>query len=389
MDNEEPIPASKTFDVEIPDIPMPEETAPATVEDTFSAAFRLCFIGAGQGGGRIVEAFHKLGYRRVAAVNSARQDLATLELPDTNKLCLGGDGAGKNPAAALQLFKENEEDVLDFMRQSFGPDFDRIIVCAGAGGGTGAGTVLPLVDKATQLMIALKKEPKVGVILAVPKISEGKKVNENAYFTLRNVAVATEQKQISPLIVLDNEKINTIYPGLAVGPFWNTANSSVASLLHLFNSICVQNSSFTSFDKNDLASVLDSGIIVFGATKVGNWQEASGISRAIRDNLKRNVLSGGIDLSTGNTAGAVVIGGKTILDQIPQDHLDTAFDQLNRLLRQGSTVHRGIYSGNRDTLAVYTVIGGLAAPKEKLEELKKLGDVLESTRNGQDVRGEA
>ena len=32
-----------------------------------------------------------------------------------------------------------EDDVLDFMRRSFGEDLDRIFVCAGAGGGSGAG----------------------------------------------------------------------------------------------------------------------------------------------------------------------------------------------------------------------------------------------------------
>lgn len=377
------------FDIETPDIPMPEEQTKTVVEDVVKGAFQLCFIGAGQGGGRIAESFYNLGYRRVAALNSAQQDLASLKLPASSKMCIGGDGAGKNPTAASQLFSEHQEDIFDFMRRSFGPEFDRVMVCAGAGGGTGAGTVLPLVEKARELLISLKREPKVGVILALPKTTEGKKVNENAFYTLRAVCEAVTRGHVSPLIVLDNEKINTIYPGLAVGPFWNTANNSVATLLHLFNSVCTQTSSFTSFDKNDFATILDSGIIVFGATKVGNWQDATGISRAIRDNLKRNVLSGGIDLSTGNTAGAVVIGGKAILDQIPQDHLDIAFDQLNRLLRQGSTVHRGIYSGSKDNLAVYTVIGGLDAPKEKLEELKKLGDVLEGRRNGQDVRGEA
>jgi hypothetical protein len=44
-------------------------------------------------------------------------------------------------------------------------------------------------------------------------------------------------------------------------------------------------------------------------------------------------------------------------------------------LSSGSVVHRGIYSGDKDNLTVFTIIGGIATPNEKLEELKKLGDV--------------
>ena len=40
------------------------------------------------------------------------------------------------------------------------------------------------------------------------------------------------------------------------------------------------------------------------------------ISRALRDNFKSGLLSGGIDLSSGSHAGAVVVGGKEQLDNI-------------------------------------------------------------------------
>lgn len=379
---------AKPFDVETPDIPVPQAQERRDIADTVETAFKLCFIGSGQGGSRIAEAFYNLGYRRVCALNSTPTDLAAIKIPECNKLCIGGAGAGKNPQVASKLFADRKEDVLDFMRRSFGPVFDRIIICAGAGGGTGAGTVIPLVQTAIELQLALKLTPKVGVILALPKNSEGKKVNENAYFTLETLVKHVEGSLITPLIVLDNEKISTIYPGLAVAPFWITANQSVATLLTMFNSICTKNSSYTSFDRNDLGSILDSGIIVFGATQLTKWDDQADISLAVRDNLKRNILSGGLDLSTGTVAGAVMIGGAGVLEKMPSDHMDHAFDQLNRLLRPGSTVHRGIYSGSKETLAVYTAIGGLARPKEKLEELKKLGDVMVNTKSGVPVLGE-
>lgn len=364
------------FDVSVPDIPLPQTQEAQDIKDTFEGGFKFAFIGAGQGGGRIAQTFYKLGYRRVCAVNTAEQDLATLNLPA--KMCLGtSGGAGKNPTVAKAAFKEHKEDVLDFMRRSFGPTLDRIFVCAGAGGGTGAGTVVQLVDTAVELQKALRCESeKVGVIVALPKLAEGKRVAANAYNTLNDLIELVNKGHISPLIIVDNEKIGSLYPTLAVDPFWDTANMSVCSLFHLFNTICIKHSHYTSFDKADLLTVLDSGLITFGANPVGKFDDETDISYAVRSNLRKNILTGGIDLNTGTVAAAVVIGGVQILNTLPQSHIEHAFDQLNRMLKPGNTVHRGIYRGDRNTLVVYTIIGGLGKPDEKLAELKRIGDLI-------------
>jgi len=364
------------FDVNVPDIPMPTLITVAEIKDEFEAGFKFAFIGAGQGGGRLAQTFHRLGYRRVCAVNTAEQDLATLNIP--NKMCLGtSGGAGKNPAAARVAFKERQEDVLDFMRRSFGPTLDRIFVCAGAGGGTGAGTAVHLVDTAIELQKSLRcTSEKVGVIVALPKMAEGKRVAANAYNTLTDLLCLVENGAVSPLIVVDNEKIGTLYPNLAVDAFWDTANMSVCSLFHLFNTICVKQSHYTSFDRADLLTVLDSGLITFGANPVDKFNDETDISFAVRSNLRKNILTGGIDLTTGSVAAAVVIAGVNIMNTLPQSHIEHAFDQLNRMLKPGNTVHRGIYRGNKPNLVVYTIIGGLAKPEEKLAELKRIGDLI-------------
>jgi len=371
--------AQSDFDVEMPDIPLPDSREIPDIKDEFvEAGFKFAFIGSGQGGGRIAQTFWKIGYRRVCAVNTAQQDLATLELPETHRLCLGKTGgAGKNPTVAKAAFKECKEDVLDFMRRSFGPSFDRIFVCVGAGGGTGAGTAVHLVDTAVELQKALRcPTEKVGVIVALPKLAEGKRVAANAFNTLNDLLDLTVKGNVSPLIIVDNEKIGTLYPNLAVDPFWNTANLSVCSLFHLFNTICVKHSHYTSFDRADLLTLLDSGLITFGANPVYKFDTETDISFAIRNNLRKNILTGGVDLATGSVAASVIIGGSLILNSLPQAFLEHAFDQLNRMLRPGNTVHRGIYRGDRNTLVVYTIIGGLGRPEEKLADLKRIGDLI-------------
>jgi hypothetical protein len=59
------------------------------------------------------------------------------------------------------------------------------------------------------------------------------------------------------------------------------------------------------------------------------------------------------------------------LDSIPQEYLDNAFNQLNRTLQSGSTVHQGIYKGTRAGLSIFTVIGAINTPQEKLDILLK------------------
>ena len=47
----------------------------------------------------------------------------------------------------------------------------------------------------------------LGVILALPKASEGKRVGANALGTLEEIWEYVDSGQVSPLILLDNEKI--------------------------------------------------------------------------------------------------------------------------------------------------------------------------------------
>ena len=52
-----------------------------------------------------------------------------------------------------------------------------------------------------------------------------------------------------------------------------------------------------------------------------------------------------------------------------QDSINYAFDVLSDITGN-ATIHRGVYEDDRDSLRVYTIIGGLDIPAEKLLELK-------------------
>ena len=92
--------------VAVPDIPLPSaEDTSEIIEDGFKSAFRFGFVGSGQGGARITEAFHALGYNRVCTVNMTVQDQVAIQIPDDNKLEIGTSGAGKNPHVAEAKIK--------------------------------------------------------------------------------------------------------------------------------------------------------------------------------------------------------------------------------------------------------------------------------------------
>ena len=388
--------ADDDFILDISDVPTPPEAKVASVEDEIKGgakpAFKLCFLGLGQGGGRIAQQFWQYGYRRVCAANTAIADIEPLELPKERKLIVGaGGGAGGSTDMGAKLLEEHREDIYDLARTSFVADFDRIIVTVTAGGGTGSGGVFEAVKIAHDLIDKLElrnddpTDPQVGVIIALPKEVDGKEAHLAAAETLQSLmglsmgtparkrAKATGPR-ISPLIIIDNQRIDRLYPNTPTGKFWGVANHAVCSLIHLLNLVSARESQYTSFDKKDFEAILRSGLVVFGSMPVPDWEKREGISVALRNNLDKNLLVSGMDIKTGKIAGCVIVASKDILDnKLPQENIDEGLAMLGRTIQGEGAVRHGIYAGNGDGVAVYTMIGGLAPPAGRIAQLRKLG----------------
>mgnify|MGYP003316629931 CR=1 FL=1 len=74
-------------------------------------------------------------------------------------------------------------------------------------------------------------------------------------------------------------------------PIWSlgiTDATCAKGLVLLFNLTAAKDSTFTSFDRNDYNSILESGLMVFGASPVEKWDDPVSVSRAIRENVKNN-----------------------------------------------------------------------------------------------------
>jgi len=380
--------------LDVSDIPLPDEEVSSSIVDEIEGgtAFKFCFIGAGQGGGKIAHQFWQYGYRRVCAINTASADLDPLgrevpadakypTFPAKNKLKIGEhEGAGGSIEVGRVAALENREDIFNLMRTSFGDDFDYIFVTATAGGGTGAGSCAEIVKIASELAEKVEcvdkdGKPRVGVMLALPKESDASDAYNSAVQVLEEIAELTPNI-VSPLILIDNKRINKLYPGLPLGKFCSKANHSACSILHLLNVVSARESEYTSFDAADYETLLSSGIITYGAMPINKWDNRDDLSVAVRSNLTKNVLVDGVDLSTGKIAGCVLVSNKQVLDEeLSQEYIDDSFSMLARMIKPGSPVRTGVYAGNNQNIVAYTIIGGLDKPVKKIQEMCKLAGI--------------
>lgn len=350
----------------------PAAVQPAEVEDDTGTplAMRLAFLGAGQGGGKIAQAFRTLGYRRVAAFNTTDSDFNGLDA-DMPKLSLDIGGAAKDMTLARNALVGRDEEVWDLMARAWGTKVDCALVCAGLGGGSGGGAALPLVRLARKYLEARGMPARVGAVVALPRLSDGQKVARNAVTAFRELVDAGA----SPILVIDNDKVNTVYHNPPMARLLPMTNTLVAALLHLFNHLAAVKSEHVTFDRAEFAQLLDAGIAVLGSAEVPatGTSTPADVSKTIRDELAGGVLAD-VDLGTARAAACLFVAADDVLDTFSSDYFDAGFDMLNRLVGEGEdrVVHRGLYPGGEAGLQCYTMIAGVAPPAPKLAALARL-----------------
>jgi hypothetical protein len=216
-------------------------------------------------------------------------------------------------------------------------------------------------------------EKRVGVVLSLPTRGEAgsPQVAKNAHEVLDTTNKLAVNNEISPLIVLDNAKIEKMYKGLTVKKFWPTVNNTISGLFHVFNVLTNQSSPYTSFDPTDYATVLQcGGVMVMGVAKLKEFDDEQSVSRAVKTNIEKTLLSD-VDISDARVAACVAVGGKDIMENTAglMDSLSYGFDTLSSLC-PNATLHRGIYEDNKDSLRLFTLVSGLSVSDKRKLQLK-------------------
>lgn len=338
------------------------------VTDDFAAptAFRIGFIGLGQGGGRMAETFYKLGYRRVCAINSALSDLADLD-PAICRLDLQAGGAGQDMQRGERVLRARELEVWDTLVRAIGEDADYLIVCASLGGGTGSGGAAPLLDICRRYMVQqCGQDPaKVGALVSLPNTYDGQRTCRNAVQAFREIGVRSP----SPFLIVDNKRVEQLFASGAL-ELYSICNGQIARLFHLFNTLAAQRSQLITFDRADFAALLDAGVVTLGASSIDSYETKADISEAIQRQLADTVLAE-VDLRGGKAAGCIFQGSEQIMREVPLEYFGQGFSVLSRIMADDSAIYRGVYVGRTDDLRCYTMVGALPFPLTRLQELAR------------------
>lgn len=363
--------------------PTPAPPAAKTIEDNFGsgrrAAFRFGFLGCGQGGGNVAAAFWKLGYRRVAVVNSTSQDMAALP-PEIPRLNLSGGlgGAGKDMKAGAALARGKDRELFHLLLKAWGEVVDYGICCVGLGGGTGGGILETVLQAMRDYFAAVKLPPRVGAIVSLPSNFEGSRVAGNAADAFELVRGA------QPLIVIDNQKVIDLYHP-RMPDLYAMCDNKLTLTFHQLNLLAAcDEGALTVFDRGDYATILDAkGAMILGSSLCTPAQltTSGAISETLVEHLRTTPLAT-VDLRTAAAAAVVLLGTNESmdLDISAVDYALTAMEnELNRERKDGqakAVLHRGIYMNDgikEKGLYVFSAIGGVHPPYARLRELAKRG----------------
>jgi len=356
--------------IKIPEIPLENFEIPSGeiisklgLINQYEGSLDFGIVGSGQAGCRIAKSFYDIGYFKAIGLNTASADLNPLGIPPEQKLRIGStEGSGKSMEKGKKAAEESAQQIFDKMKAVFGT-VDKVILCAGFGGGTGAGSLETLIGIATKYLEYLRHpDPAkdVIVIAALPTAGELKStvVKENNDAILKQTFESADKSLLGPIILIDNAKIERLYRGIPPAKFWGTINDTITQLFQMFNYLSKQESDYTSFDEEDYKTVLTtSGLAALGVTRIGLDSEEK-LSQALQDNLKKTLLSDAADFKTAKEAACVVVAGTDIMQNITMDTINYGFDTISNVVGNAN-VHRGLYDAEGDATRVYTLLTGM------------------------------
>ena len=264
-------------------------------------------IGVGGGGGNAVEYMYEKGICDVDFVicNTDYQALRNSPIPckiQLGKELTAGHGAGNNPAMGEKSAQESLADIEAILKK----DTRMAFITAAMGGGTGTGAA-PVIARLSKDMGILT----VGIV-SVPARFEGPKRLDQARDGLRRL-----KDHVDCLIVIDNEKIKSIYGSQTISQAFAKAND-VLNIAAKGIAEIITLPGYINVDFADVRTVMtDSGVAIMGAA------QASGEDRAIR------AITEALESPLLNNND--ILGAKDILLNITSGTDDITMDEMSQI----------------------------------------------------------
>jgi len=345
-----------------------EEDMTVMLVEQQDRSVNLGVVGVGQCGSKLAEEFYNRGYN-VVAVNTAMQDLKHIKVPERQKLFLDYalGGAAKDLDTGQAAAETYSKEILKMLEENF-EDNDVLLLAVSGGGGTGSGSAETMVSLMTQLGRPLS------VLYVLPLASEDTLSKHNSIQTLAKLSKLAKDDVINSLIVVDNAKVELMFPGKSMAQFWKVANSAIVEPLHLFNKLSANPSEYTSLDPMDFSRIFigTGDCALYGMIEVDEYMEDEAIAEAMITNLEGGLLSDDFDLGQTRSVGVIITGSKKVLESVPATNIEYGFSMVSKICNEGTRVFRGVYEvpGHDDVLRVYSFFSGLGLPEERVSELK-------------------
>lgn len=232
-------------------------------------------IGVGGGGGNAVNHMYREGIHDVTFVVCNTDVQALNDSPVPVKLQLGkeGLGAGNRPARA----REAAEETIDAVRNMLSDGTKMAFITAGMGGGTGTGAA-PVIARESKAQDILT----VGIV-TIPFQFEGRKKIDQALDGVEEIA-----KNVDALLVINNQRLLQIYPGLPIMQAFGKADDTLSVAAKSIAEIITIHG-IINLDFNDVKTVLKDGGVAIMSTGYGEGEGR--VKLAIEDALHSPLLN--------------------------------------------------------------------------------------------------
>ena len=360
-------------------------------EDKVVVGVNFGFIGVGQGGSRLADTFYNIGYRKVLLFNTNENDMEGLSTPRSGWILADGmKGAGKNPEFGEKAAKSIIPDLLKRMNQKF-IDVKNIIICVGAGGGSGTGSAAIIAEACKQWIYNTTGDTtgtKVGFMVALPARSESSHVLANTDYLIKRIM----KSEYSPIIFVDNQRITTTIKANALNK-WTQANNMVCQLFHIFNVMSVKQTPYDTFDPQDYTEVLKHGVTTIAMTSISESSikidDNTGVAKPtllsdkVRVSLGSNLLLQDVDISTATHAAVIISCREAALRQMDANTVpklqETIISMMGGDLGKSVVVNRGLYTREDDDedskIRIFIMFSGMKFPENKLKEYARAAEL--------------
>ncbi len=304
---------------------------------------RIAVCGIGGGGSNTINRISKMEIHgaKLVAVNTDNKHLYSLD-PNIKKLLIGGPltrglGAGGFPEIGKKAAEYSRSDISNEIS-----DANMVFITAGMGGGTGTG--------AAQVVAEIAKSSGAIVIGIVTFPFALERVR----MQVARKGIEELRKNVDTLIVIDNQRLVTLYPNLAIDQAFRVADEITSRAIKGITET-ITTPSMINLDFADVKNIMSSGGLAM--ISVGEGKGTDKVDAVVKDTLNNKLL----DVDYENATGVLlhITGG----EDMTLGEANEIGSRLTGMVSPNANVLWGAridpaYNGKVEVIAIFSGVSG-------------------------------